>query len=248
MPDLTLFAERTGDPAVDTALSAVLLERVAAGSLGPSARLHRTPPILAFGRADVAAPGYREAVAAAREGGFTPVERLAGGRAAVFHEGTWAVSMALPADDPRTGIGDRFRLIAGLTAEALAGLGVDAGVGEVPGEYCPGAFSVHARGRVKLAGYGQRLVRGAAHVGGVVVAEGGDRIRAVLTPVYEALGLDWDPATAGDVAGEVGASSDEVGAALVAAIGRRFDVVAGTVPADLVAEAHDRADAHRPGG
>ncbi len=248
MPDLTLFAERTGDPAVDTALSAVLLERVAIGSVGPVARLHRTSPILAFGRADAAAPGYARAVAAARAGGFAPVERLAGGRAAVFHEGTWALSMALPTDDPRTGILERFQLIAGLTAEALDGLGVDTGIGEVPGEYCPGAFSVHARGRVKLAGYGQRLVRGAAHVGGVVVAEGGDRIRTVLGPVYAALGLAWDPATAGDVAGETGASLEDVGAALVTALGRRFDVVAGTLPPDLVAEAESRADAHRPNG
>ena len=37
-------------------------------------------------------------------------------------------------------------------------------------------------------GVGQRLVRGAAHVGGVVVVDQGDRIRDVLLPVYDALG------------------------------------------------------------
>ena len=91
-----------------------------------------------------------------------------------------------------------------LIASALRELGVDARVGEVPGEYCPGAYSVNARGQVKLAGIGQRMIRGGAHLGGVVVASGGDEIPRVLVPVYEALDLDWDPSTSGSVAEELG--------------------------------------------
>src|SRR5436190_327614 len=86
----------------------------------------------------------------------------------------------------------------------LRTLGVDARVGEIPGEYCPGAYSVNARGATKLAGIGQRMIRGAAHMGGVVVATGADQIADVLVPVYEALELDWDPATSGSVAKELG--------------------------------------------
>ena len=86
---------------------------------------------------------------------------------------------------------------------ALARLGVDARVGEVPGEYCPGAFSVNARGRTKLAGVGQRLISGAAHLGGVVVVRDSAGVRDVLIPVYEALGLEWDPETTGSVEDEV---------------------------------------------
>ena len=70
-------------------------------------------------------------------------------------------------------------------------LGVDARVGEVAGEYCPGEFSVNARGAAKLAGIGQRVVVGGAHVGGVIVVRGAGRIREVLTPIYEALEIDW---------------------------------------------------------
>ena len=87
---------------------------------------------------------------------------------------------------------------------ALRGLGVDARVGEVPGEYCPGAYSVNARGAAKLAGIGQRMIRGGAHLGGVVVASGGGEIADVLRPVYRALELDWDPATSGSVTDELG--------------------------------------------
>ena len=88
--------------------------------------------------------------------------------------------------------------------EALRSLGVDARVGEVPGEYCPGAFSINARGREKVVGVGQRLIRGAAHVGGVIVVDGAGRVRDALMPVYDALDIDWDPATSGSVAREVG--------------------------------------------
>ena len=85
--------------------------------------------------------------------------RLAGGRAAVFHEGTIGLAHAVPeaprARDPRSASSPR----PGVT-RALGGLGVDARVGEVPGEYCPGTYSVSARGERKLAGIGQRLIAG----------------------------------------------------------------------------------------
>jgi lipoate-protein ligase A len=53
-------------------------------------------------------------------------------------------------------------------------------------------------------GVGQRIVRGAAHTGGVIVVGASDRVRGVLGPVYEALGFDYDPATTGSVEDEIG--------------------------------------------
>ena len=97
----------------------------------------------------------------------------------------------------------RFDQIADRVARALRSLGVDARVGEVPGEYCPGSHSVSAGGRTKLMGVGQRLISGGAHVGGVIVVEGADRVRDILLPVYEAMGLDWRPEATGAVADEV---------------------------------------------
>jgi lipoate-protein ligase A len=165
--------------------------------MGETLRLHQTSNVVAFGRRDVIAPGYRSAVAAARRCGFDAIQRLAGGRAAAFHTGTLAFSWAIPAIDPRAGVEDRFARVAGIMTRAFRRLGAEARIGEVPGEYCPGAYSVNLDGRIKVMGVGQRLVRGAAHVGGVVVVRDGRKIRDVLTPVYEALELDWDPETAG---------------------------------------------------
>lgn len=190
-------------PALDTAVSHALLRRVAAGLEPQTLRLHRPGPVVAFGPRDRVAPGYPAAVATARERGFAAVERLAGGRAAVFHEGTIALSWSMPDPSPREGIGRRFDRVAGILVEAFRSLGVDARVGEVPGEYCPGDHSVNAGARTKVAGVGQRVVAGAAHVGGVLVVEGSGRIRDVLVPVYAALGLPWDPATVGSLADEV---------------------------------------------
>jgi hypothetical protein len=43
----------------------------------------------------------------------------------------------------------------------------------------------------------------------VIVVGAGERVRDALVPVYEALGLDWRPETAGCVADEIGAISWE---------------------------------------
>jgi octanoyl-[GcvH]:protein N-octanoyltransferase len=193
------------DPELGTAVSRAILLRVAAGELGPTVRIHRPGRELAFGRQDVANPRYQAAREAARAAGYPPVERLAGGRAALFHEGTVAITRAYPDPDPPRRTYERFDEVARWVTRALARLGVeDPRVGEVPGEYCPGAYSVNARGQLKLAGIGQRMLRGGAHVGGVVVASGAEELRRALIPVYEALDLDWNPATAGAADDEVG--------------------------------------------
>jgi octanoyl-[GcvH]:protein N-octanoyltransferase len=168
------------------------------------------------------------------------VERLAGGRAALFHQGTLAIARAYPDPQPPRRTYARFEEMGGLVAETLRGLGVDARVGEVPREYCPGAYSVNARGAIKLAGIGQRMIRGGAHVGGVVVVSGAGLVREVLTPVYEALELDWNPATAGSVADELDrdVELDEVEGALVAALADRYELE----EAELEAETLERAE------
>ena len=222
-------------PAFGTAVSEAILMRVAAGELGPTLRLHRPGPELAFSKQDAASPRFPAAVAAARGTGFEPVLRLAGGRAAVFHEGTLALARATPATYPAKTTRERFEEVADTIAAALRGLGVDARVGEVPGEYCPGGWSVSARGEVKLAGIGQRLIAGAAHVGCVIVVSGTARLRGALAPVYEALDLDWDPRTAASIEDEV----PDVGLvdaedAILGAIADRYELEpAGLDPATL---------------
>jgi octanoyl-[GcvH]:protein N-octanoyltransferase len=233
-------------PERDTAVSHALLRRVAAGVEPETLRLHRPGSIVAFGPKDRLSPGFGDAVEAARSRGFGAVLRLAGGRAAVFHEETIAFSWAIPDELPRAGIRNRFDVAAGILADAFRDLGVEARVGEVPGEYCPGDHSVNARGKTKLMGVGQRLIRGAAHVGGVVVVGGSDRVRDVLIPVYGALSLEWDPATVGSLQDEVAAIGwDDAVEAILGRFAARYGLVEERLTADTLAEALGLEAAHR---
>lgn len=242
LPPITLHTEGFPDePGLDIAVSAVLHEWVGRGDVGCTARLHPTSRMVAFGRRDTHEDRYIEAAALSRAAGYAPVERLAGGRAAVFHEGTIGVSLVSPEADATVGIHDRFGTVASVTVEALGMLGLDPRVGEVPGEYCPGEYSVSAGGRVKLAGYGQRLIRGAAHVGGVVVASGAGEVNRLLVPIYEVLGLPLDPTVTGAIDHERGPVTVEtVIGAFSHALAQRWEVDHTPLPDSLVEEARER--------
>jgi octanoyl-[GcvH]:protein N-octanoyltransferase len=185
---------------LDIGVAAALLQRASDGDVPETFQIGVPGRVVAFGRRDRLEPGYRDAIAAAHAAGFATVERIAGGRAAAFTEFTLSFTWTIPDPDPRLGIRARFVTLADLMVRAFARLGVDAAVGEVPGEYCPGEFSVHHGGRLKLMGVGQRLARRAAHVGGVVVVDRADLVRRALTGVYAALDLPWDPETTGSLA------------------------------------------------
>ncbi len=220
--------------------------RVAARELPETLRIARPGTTVAFAKRDAVAPGYDAAVRAAREHGFEATLRLAGGRAAIFHDGTMEIGHAVPDDEPRAGIHTRFERTAERLAAALSTLGVDARVGEVAGEYCPGRYSVNARGAVKLAGIGQRLVGGGSHTGVVLVVEGEERINEVLEPVYAALGLDWEPAVTGSVRSEApSAGWTSVSDALVTEYGPEYDLIEAELDADTLRLAHELAAEHR---
>ncbi|RII43086.1 lipoate--protein ligase family protein [Galactobacter valiniphilus] len=198
----------TGDAAADLDRSLGLLREVAAGHRGPLLRVYTPAPTLAFGQRDARLPGFEAAAAAAAVLGFAPVVRSAGGRAAAYHEGCLIIDQIQPEAEAMKGHQARFARFGELYASALASLGVDAAVGEIPGEYCPGEFSVHGTrhdgaARVKLVGTAQRVVAGAWLFSSVVVVSGAVPLREVTTRVYEELGLALDPATVGDAAGLV---------------------------------------------
>lgn len=247
MPERTIRLVREGFPdrmSLDTAVSRILLTE--AGSRGETLRLSVPGPSVAFGKHDAASPGFDAAVAAARAAGFEAFIRLAGGRAAVFHDQTVAISWVVPDERPIDRIRARFTFVSGLLVDAFATLGVEAGVGVLPGEYCPGEFSVHVGNR-KVAGLGQRLTRSASHVGGVVVAAGGDRVRRALIPVYEELGLDWDPGTAGSLSDAVpGIGPHAVIDAIVDRLSADADIVEASLPAETITAAEGIAAGFTP--
>jgi octanoyl-[GcvH]:protein N-octanoyltransferase len=236
------------DPALDVAVGHALLEHAARGDIEPTLRVYRPCPTCAFGRLDTLAEGFDAAVAAARAHGFEPVLRQPGGHAAAYDAGALCVDHVRPEAEAIPQLQPRFEAAGELFASALRAVGVDARVGEIPGEYCPGQWTVSARGAVKLVGTAQRLVRGASLLGAVVLVRGGARVRAVLEEVNAALGLEWDPATAGAAEDEVpGLSVDDVERAVLDAYAARFGPLsdAGALDAGTVARARELADRSR---
>lgn len=234
-------------PAMNVGASHAVLEAVARGDLGPTFRLYKSGPVMAFGMADRIQRGYQAATRIAEAHGFEPLERLAGGRAAVFHEETLAFSWATPEENPHGGIGPRFQFISELLNRAFRALGLDSRIGEIPGEYCPGQYSINVGGTSKVMGVGQRLVKGAAHVGGVIVVDGAPRIRDVLIPVYRALDIDWDPRTTGALADRApGLEITQVARAVQKELAESFAIEQTNLPTSVVDRAAELASGHIP--
>lgn len=225
-PRLSVRHDESRGAAADLQAGLDLLAEAKAGLLGPTLRFYRPRPTVAFGQRDAHLAGFEAAAEACRRHGFEPLVRKAGGRAAAYHEGCLVVDHIEPQQDAIMGAKARFAVFGALFADALFSLGVPAGVGEIPGEYCPGEFSVHGWApedpahRVKLVGTAQRVVSGAWFFSSVLVVQNSAPVRAVLTEVYAALGLDWDPATAGSVEDLVGGVTvDDVERAVTGAYG-----------------------------
>lgn len=175
-----------------------------AGETGvPAVRVWTPHRQVAFGRRDAREPGYETAHEAARERGYARHERSTGGRAVAYTGHTVAFCRAEPVAELRTGIEERYDEAVTTVRAALADCGVEADPGEPDRSFCPGAHSLSAAG--KLVGLAQRVADGVARVGGIVVIRDHAEIAAVLDPVYDALGLPFDPGTVGSVARARGA-------------------------------------------
>lgn len=173
-------------------------------------RITRPRPAIAFSRRDERASGFAAAVAVAEASGFLSAVRPVGGTFAPMHSGSlvvdefgWSGSGQWP--------NERFDRHAALLAEVFASYGIDARVGEVPGEYCPGAHSVNRAGLVKLSGTAQRVARGAWLVSSVVQVGPVDELLEVTARVAAALEAPVDVTTIGALSDTVpGLTVDEV--------------------------------------
>ncbi|GAA4480046.1 lipoate--protein ligase family protein [Microbacterium panaciterrae] len=211
---------RQASPGADDLERSVALLRQVASGAGPQRllRLYTPAPTLALTRRESLMPGYDVAVATAERLGFTPATRPTGGRAAAYDE-TCLVFDLVEREEAHADPTALFAQAGRTIVDALRGLGVDARLGEVPGEYCPGEYSINARGAVKLVGTSQRGVRGARLLSGMVAFGPVDRLVAVLTGANAALGLEWDPRTFGSMRTEAPAvSRGDVEDALAAAL------------------------------
>ncbi|MEP6955107.1 MAG: lipoate--protein ligase family protein [Solirubrobacteraceae bacterium] len=192
-----LTAAHPDDPVLDVALTHGLLRAVAAGERPDTLRIFRPGPTVAFGKLDRLLPGIGAAWEVARELGYTPLVRLAGGQAAVYDRRSLVVEHVTAEADATAGLTARFEDQAARLQRALATLGLDVRVGELPGEYCPGGHSLNVGGATKVAGIAQRTIRGAALTTAVLVVAGGEDLRAAVAAIYDALGRDADPEVAG---------------------------------------------------
>jgi len=234
------------DPMLDIALGPALLASVAATGGPDRLRLYRPGPTLAFSGRDCASPGIGAAARAARAAGFTPARRGPGGRAAAYHRGALCLDHVSADPHGHGEIRDRFTGFGELLVGALRAVGADARLGPVPGEYCPGEFSINDGRGHKLVGTAQRLVRGAWLFGTVILVTDPEPVRAVLVDVYRALGLDWDPATVAAVQDSApGVTVADVQQAVLRTYSGLGRFEAAALPGDLLDEAASRVERHR---
>lgn len=227
-----------GDPVADVAIAHALLRQASRGERGEAVRIYRpVARTVAFGRSDTRRAGFAAAVRRCRAAGFEPVIRAPGGRAVAYTPDALAIDHVARESDPGRRMRRRFVEYGELLAGVLRGLGVDARVGEVPGEYCPGAYSVNARGTVKLIGTAQRVVRDAWLFSAVLIVDGVAELRPVLRGVYDALELSFDSES-------VGSLRDEVGAVDVAALERVLRAAYGMATSGEPVDRRTRDEAH----
>ncbi len=182
-----------------------LMETVAGNpEIGDIVRIYRPAPTLAFTRREEALPGFGEAVSEAMAFGFEPVIRPTGGRMVALDE-NWLILEVISPEARNRSVSHRsiFEAFGAKFVELLTSLGVHAAMGAVPGEYCPGEFSINARGEVKIVGTSQRVTRGARLFSASIpysispfVAELFDRVNGLLD-------LEWDARRLGSVETEL---------------------------------------------
>ena len=192
----------------DLYLSTGLMRFVAASPDVPRLiRAYRPEPTVAFSRRESLLPGFESALTAAAIYGFTPVIRPTGGRAVSLDPSCLLIDVIEPVSRRYEGHRAAFRGVAEALASGLRSLDVDAFVGEVPGEYCPGEFSVNARREVKIVGISQRVIRGARLVSAMIAVEEPGVLPDLLAEVYRELAFPWRTETFGSVSREAAAVS-----------------------------------------
>ncbi len=234
-----------GDQALELALAHALVRRASVEG-GEVLRVYRpSAPVVVFGRRDTRLPGFAAAVRAAEESGFSPLVRATGGRAVAYTPRAIVVDHVRHEPGSSGALDHRFAQFGELLAAALRTLGVDARVGAVPGEYCPGAHSVNARGTVKLVGTAQRVIKDAWLFSSLVMVADEESLRPLLATVYRHLDLPFDEASVGSIAAEQPAvRPEDVERALLEAYAVASSPLAEVDPITL-GLARELADQHR---
>ena len=186
-------------PALDIAVSRLLLDKVNSNEYSSLLRLYEGHTQVAFGPSDMRKPGYQLAVEEAKKKQFAVVNRLTGGHAVTFHNGILAFAWMFHDQQARSKMHYYFKFVSSILQDALGSLGFFCSIGELPGEYCPGQYSIGIENKIKIAGIAQRIVANAVYVGGFIAVSNAGLIKDILVPVYKHLDIDWDPNTVGSL-------------------------------------------------
>ncbi|MFO1033541.1 MAG: hypothetical protein U1E15_05480 [Hyphomicrobiales bacterium] len=185
-------------PHEDVARVRAALQGLKTGGAG-LLRAYCPAPTAAFSPRDTTHGRFRDVARRMETLGFAAVERGAGGTFAAYDTAALVIDLVAAHGQPHGQMLERFSRFAGAIADALCKLGIDARVGEVPDEYCPGKYSVNAGGRLKLAGIAQRITRHGYHLGAVLAVSHSPPALTAVAEAYEMMSLPFAPSTFSNV-------------------------------------------------
>jgi lipoate-protein ligase A len=194
-------------------------------------------PTVAFSARDLRSPGIATAVQIARSAGFACVVRSPGGRMVAYDGGAVIVDHITHHPAAGNTSAATFAENAANHVRVLRSLGdIDAQVGEVEGEYCPGEFSINVAGVAKVLGSAQRVTAAATLFSTVVQVEMSEAVRHLLVAISAA--LDY-PLRTSSIAGltdfAASLTTSRVADALRADYRARLDLADGDLPGHLSA-------------
>ncbi|MAY42052.1 MULTISPECIES: hypothetical protein [unclassified Neptuniibacter] len=135
-----------------------LLQEIAKGKRGATARLWETPPCLVVTKKETRFPNYDEAVIEMSKRKWPPIVRSSGGTAVPLHPGILNLSIIVPQTTISTfDLDDMYLALCEPINRALIKLGLKPEYGETPGSYCDGRYNLNISG-LKITGTAQKIM------------------------------------------------------------------------------------------
>jgi lipoate-protein ligase A len=135
-----------------------LLQEIAKGKRGATARLWETPQCLVVTKKETRFPNYEEAVIEMSKRKWLPIVRSSGGTAVPLHPGILNLSIIVPQTTTSNfDLDDMYMALCEPISRALEKLGLEPKFGETPGSYCDGRYNLNIDG-LKVTGTAQKTM------------------------------------------------------------------------------------------
>ena len=170
-------------------------------------RVFRPQKTAAFSTKDTLHKNFAAAKKIASRLGYEPILRPAGGHLAIYDHRSLIMDITAPHENPGKDIINRYELFSEKISSYLALLGVDARIGQVDGEFCPGRFSINSSSQKKLVGIAQRITKSGYYLSALILLEQSSEAIDALSATYKLIDLDFNPSSHGDLHELVGSGS-----------------------------------------